>query len=284
MSRAGEYNFITVIFSSEEIAVSHSELVCHHDYKTFTELWTITRVWTTSAVSIAQRSCDLSRKKNRILVNFKVQVLSNVRNSCQTAVDFSSSAVVLDCSTSLGDLCSFCLHFDARHQILFVIALSFFLSDKPVDTPNGRKQHLRSRARCQCWWIYCRLPSFPYACKDSVSILLCNLAGAINTVDWDFDIQDCRPQIWSYRVEGQLYCAERVQSEFWLILIQMVWSTLVDMCLSLYIFGLSPQDLTLYFWVWQTHTVCLFRFFFGSSPLFKIEHPHNTSMDRSLLC
>ena len=102
MSRAGEYNFITVIFSSEEIAVSHSELVCHHDYKTFTELWTITRVWTTSAVSIAQRSCDLSRKKNRILVNFKVQVLSNVRNSCQTAVDFSSSAVVLDCNRRWG--------------------------------------------------------------------------------------------------------------------------------------------------------------------------------------
>jgi len=65
---------------------------------------------------------------------------------------------------------------------------------------------------------------------------------------------------------------------------KFICSTLVDMCLSLYIFGLSPQDLTLYFWVWQTHTFCLFRFFYGSSPLFKIEHPHdNTSMDRSLL-
>jgi len=120
-----------VIFSWEEIAVSHSELVGHHDYKTFAVLWTITRVWTTSTVSIGQRSCDLSRKKNRILVHFKVQVLSNVRNSCQTAVDFSSSATVLDCSTSLGDLRSFCLHLTrGSRSYSWLIYYSFYLTSQ----------------------------------------------------------------------------------------------------------------------------------------------------------
>ena len=115
MSRAGEENWFTVIFSSEGIAESHSELVGHHAWKTLAELWP--RVWTTSAASIRQCSCDLVTKKKRMLGHFTVQFLSNVhfktsvsRYSSRTAVDFSSSPAVLHFSMSLGDLLSCCLH------------------------------------------------------------------------------------------------------------------------------------------------------------------------------